>query len=146
MKRIVPTIAILILSNCIFNCSSDTPDNSIKGSWRVYSFQNLTAGTTELKTEENSWNKDIIVQFNYNANHNTITGTNITNQISGDFMIVGQDQFKVSNLASTYINQPRWADEFLTAILDQNLNYEITNNRLVIYYDNKTKSVTLHRD
>jgi hypothetical protein len=144
MKRLI--LAIGLLSIGVFSCTNDTIDNSLKGSWTVLSFQNLTTGTTEFKTQENSWDKDINVKFDDTVNPKTLSGTNITNQISGELSFVGQNQFKVSNLGSTYVNQPRWADDFLVAILDPNLSFKATGERLVIFYDNKTKSVTLKRD
>jgi len=144
MKRLILVIGLLLIG--IFSCTNDTFDNSLNGSWTVFSFQNLTTGTTEFKTQENSWDKDIKVKFDDTVNPKTLSGTNITNQIFGEFSFVGQNQFKVSNLGSTEVNQPRWADEFLVAILDQNLSFKITSDRLVIFYNNKTKSVTLKRD
>jgi heat shock protein HslJ len=140
------TILIGLFSIAILSCTNETFDNSLNGSWKVISFENLTTGTTEFKTQENSWDKEIKVKFDDTVNPKAISGTNITNQIFGEFSLAGQNQFKVSNLGSTEVNQPRWADEFLKAILDQNLTFKITNDRLVIYYDNKTKSVTLKKE
>jgi hypothetical protein len=144
MKRLSLAIGLFLIG--ILSCTNETFDNSLNSSWKVFSFENLTTGTIEFKNQENSWNKEIKVKFDETVNPKTISGTNITNQIFGEFSFVGQNQFKVSNLGSTEVNQPRWADEFLTAILDQNLTFKITNDRLVIYYDNKSKSVTLTRD
>jgi len=142
MKRLILAIGLI----CIFSCSNDDFDNSLNGSWTVFSFENLTTGTTEFKTQENSWDKEIKIQFDDTRNPKIISGTNITNQISGEFIYVGQNQVKVSDLVSTYVNQPRWADEFVIAIRDEDLTFKIINDRLVIYYDNKSKSVTLKRD
>ena len=144
MKRLI--LAIGFLSIGFFSCTYDSFDNSLKGSWTVFSFEKLKTGTIEFKTQENSWDKDIKIKFDDTVNPKTISGTNITNQIFGEISLSGQNQFKVSNLGSTEVNQPRWADEFIVAILDQNLTFKITNDRLVIFYDNKAKSVTLKRD
>jgi hypothetical protein len=144
MRKIL--LAIGVFSMVILGCTNEKVDNSLNGSWTVLSFENLTTGATEFKTQENSWDKDIKVQFHDTNNPNIISGTNITNQISGEFNYVGQNQFAVSNLASTYVGQPRWADEFVVAILDQDLTFKIADDKLVIYYDNNSKSVTLTRD
>jgi hypothetical protein len=144
MKKLVLAIGFFLIG--ILSCTNESFDNSLNGSWTVLSFENLAAGTTEFKTQENSWNKDIKIQFQDTENPKIISGTNITNQISGKFSYVGQNQFRVSNLGSTYVAQPKWADEFVVAILDQDLTFKITNNRLVIHYDNNSKSVTLKRD
>jgi hypothetical protein len=144
MKRLILTIALFSIG--ILSCTNDSFDNSLSGSWTVYSFNDLTNGTSEFKTEENSWDKDINIRFDNTGSPKTISGTNITNQIFGELGFVGQNQFKVSNFGSTKVNQPRWADEFVVAILDQDLTFKIANDRLVIYYSNKTKSVTFKRD
>jgi len=87
------------------------------------------------------------VQFNDIKNPNTLSGINTTNQIFGEFTYTGKNQFKVSNyFQSTKVNQPRWADEFIIAILDPDLTFEITNDKLIINYDNSSKRVTLKRD
>lgn len=144
MKRIIFTIGLLSIG--LISCTNDTFDNSLNGSWTVFSFENLTTGTTEFKTQENSWDKEINVKFDNSANPKTISGMNITNQFFGEISNTGQNQFKVSNLMSTEVGQPRWADEFIVAILDQGLTFRINNDRLVIKYDNSTKSMTLKRD
>ena len=144
MKKLI--LAIGFFATGVLSCDNETFDDALNGTWVVFSFDDIIAGTSEFKTQENSWSKDIRIQFDETKNPKTISGTNITNQISGEFSYVGQDQFIVSNLASTDANQPRWADEFVVAILDQDLTFEIANDRLVIYYDNQTKSVTLERD
>jgi hypothetical protein len=144
MKKLILAIGFFLMG--ILSCTNEASDNSLNGSWTVVSFENLTTGTTEFKNQENSWNKDIKIQFHDSKNPKIVSGTNITNQISGEFSYVGQNQFRVSNLASTYVNQPRWADGFAAAILDQGLTFKIINDRLVIHYDNNSKTVTLKRD
>jgi hypothetical protein len=144
MKKLI--LAIGLLSFGFLSCTDDTFDNSLNGSWTVISFKNLTTGVTEFKTEENSWDQEINITIDNTANPQTISGTNITNHIFGEFSLISQNQFQVSNLGSTDANQPRWADEFLVAILDQNLIFKITGDRLVILYANETKRVTLKRD
>jgi hypothetical protein len=143
MKKIILAIGLFLIG--ILGCTNESFDNSLNGSWTVVSFENLATGTTESKTQENSWNKDITIQFQDTKNPKIISGTNITNQISAEFNYVGQNQFRVSNLGSTYVAQPRWADEFVVAILDQDMTFKVTNDKLVIHYDKNSKSVTLKR-
>jgi hypothetical protein len=144
MKNLM--LAIGFFSIGVLSCTNESFDNSLNGTWTVYSFENLTTATTEYKTQENSWNKEIQVQIDETKNPKNISGTNTTNQISGELSLVAQNQFIVSNLASTKVNQPRWADEFITALLDPNLTFEVSYNKLVIYYANNTKRVTLNRN
>lgn len=144
MKKII--LVILLVSIELQGCTDEISHDSLNGSWTVFSFQNLATGTTEFRTQENSWNKNITVQFDVTGNPKTISGKNTTNNISGEFNYVGENQFQVSNLQSTYVNQPRWAFEFITAITSQDLTFEIIDDTLVISYDNKSKSVALKRE
>lgn len=127
---------------------TDLKDNSListlNGTWRVYSFENFTAMTTEHKTQENSWDKDITVTFDDSKSPHELSGTNITNTILGDFNYVGQRQFKMNSLSTTQVGQPDWADMFTDAILDNEASFKINTKQLRIYYDNETKSVTLN--
>lgn len=112
MKKLI--FALGLLSVCMISCNTDsTNGNSLNGSWVVSSFENLTTGAIEFKTQQNSWNKDIKVRFEDASNPKTISGMNISNQIFGEFSYVGQNGFRVIKLGSTEVNQPRWADEFI---------------------------------
>jgi choline kinase len=135
-----------IISIGIFSCTyNNLANHLIDGIWVVISFENLATGVIEYRTQENSWNKEIVVAFDDTRTPKTISGTTISNEISGEFIYVNQDQFKVTKLESTQIYQPRWADEFVKAIADENLTFKITDDRLVIYYANASKKVTLQR-
>jgi hypothetical protein len=118
---------------------------SLNGTWKVVSFENLSDETVEFKNRENSWNMDITVSFDDSKNPNQITGMVTTNSVFGEFDYVGARQFKVLKLASTFVGQPEWADKFSLAISDGDVSYIINETQLRIYYDNKTKSVTLAR-
>jgi len=140
MRKIVLAVALFSLG--ITSCSYDSINsNSLNGTWTVLSFTNLVTNVTEFKTQENSWNMAIKVTFD--DSKKTISGTNISNELFGEFNYVGTQQFRVTNLGSTYVYQPRWANEFLRVLTDGDLPFRITNGNLVIYYQNKSKSVTL---
>ncbi len=144
MKTGILVIGLFLIS--VLRCTEEEFDNSLNGSWTVFSFENLVTGTTEFRNQENSWGKEIRVTFDDTVDPKTISGINTTNQIFGEFTLVGNSRFAVSNLGSTYANQPRWSDQFLKAILDPNLTFRISKDRLIISYDNRTKRVTLMRN
>jgi hypothetical protein len=143
MRKIILTIGLLSMS--ILSCTDEAFDGSLNGSWTVFSFENLITGATEFKTQENSWNMNINIQFDDTKSPKIISGTNTTNQVLGEFSYIEQNQFRVSSLMSTRVSQPKWADEFTRAIQDQDLTFKIAKNQLVIYYENNSKSMTLNR-
>jgi hypothetical protein len=129
----------------ISSFNDDSSISTLNGNWKVYSFENFSTMTVEYATQENSWDKYITVTFDDTKDPNELAGTNITNTILGEFEYVAQRQFKMNTLSTTQVGQPEWADEFTNAILDNEASFEINTEQLRIYYDNKTKSVTLNR-
>lgn len=149
MRRILFILLIIWNLGCsnddvdIYRFHDDSEITTLNGTWQVISFEDFTANKIEYPTQENSWNMDIIVTFDDTQTPNELTGTNISNQIFGEFEYTGQRKFKLETLASTYVAQPDWADKFSEAILDDDIEFKINTSGLRIYYQNKTKSVTL---
>ena len=153
--RILTTIIIGLLSLGQLSCSSDdidisvfndNPSMTLNGTWKVLSFEDFMTNTTEFKTQENSWGLDIIVTFNDHMNPKLFSGKVTTNSATGEFEYVGQRQFKLSRYGTTFVGQPIWADKFSSAIFDGDVIFRVNSEKLRIYYDNKTKSVTLTRE
>ena len=144
---ISPLVLIVLLAQ--LNCTSDDVEvntfkddvsiASLNGEWKVISFEDYGSGKVEFKTQENSWDKDILLTFN----DNMLSGTNITNHVQGEYKYVGRRQFNVTSFATTYVNQPEWADKFMEAMLDDDLTFKINKTGLRIYYDKSSRSVTL---
>ena len=129
------------------NSFNDDPSiTTLNGTWKVISFEDITANNIEYKTQENSWGKDITVTFNDNLNPKLFSGKVTTNSVEGEFDYVGVRQFKLSRYGSTFVGQPVWADKFGVAMTDGDVSFKINRERLRIHYDNKTKSVTLTKE
>jgi hypothetical protein len=126
--------------------NDDSSITTLNGTWKVVSFEDLTTNKTEFKTQDNSWGKDIIVTFNDNLNPKLFSGKVTTNSVEGEFDYVGTRQFKLSRYGSTFVGQPVWADKFGVAMTKGDVPFKINRDRLRIYYDNQTKSVTLTKD
>ncbi|MFZ6014428.1 MAG: hypothetical protein ACOYXT_29080 [Bacteroidota bacterium] len=133
-------------SNESFDINSFKDDHSIttlNGTWKVISFENYADNRREFKNEENSRGLDITINFNDTKDPNELSGTNTTNTVLGEFEYTGTRKFKITNYGTTEIAQPVWADKFNHAILSGEVDFKINRIGLRIYYDNKTKSVTL---
>ena len=125
---------------------NDNPTiESLNGTWKVISFENYTEQTVEFKNQENSWGNDIIIIFDDSKTPHELSGINTTNSIFGEFEYTGPRQFKLHHLSTTHVNQPSWANNFNQAILDEDVHFIISQNRLRIFYDQQAKSVTLTR-
>ncbi|HEY0652816.1 MAG TPA: hypothetical protein VGD65_06800 [Chryseosolibacter sp.] len=137
-------------------CSSDEPRidsfpddptiETLNGTWRVISFEDFEIGKSEERTQENSWGKDIIITFDDTVQPQRLSGKNTTNAIEGEFTYLGERQFRVTHLISTYVGQPQWADKFLEAVGGGEVSFRVTADQLRIYYETGTKSVTLAKD
>jgi len=127
------------------NFRDDTSITTLNGKWKVVSFEDFTKKTTESKNQENSWGMDIIISFNDTVDPKLFSGRVTTNSVTGEFVYVDKRQFKLLSYASTLVGQPEWADKFGIAVRGD-VTYEISDDRLRIYYDNKTKSVTLIKE
>jgi hypothetical protein len=125
--------------------NDDPTITTLNGTWKVISFEDFATNTTETKTQENSWGKDIIVSFNDDLNPKLISGQVTTNSVVGEFEYVGQRQFKVNRYGTTFVGQPVWADKFGEALSDT-VTFGVNKEQLRIYFDNKTKSVTLTKE
>lgn len=133
-------------SDDLHSFRDDSSINSINGTWKVKSFEDLQTHVIDIPNEENSWGRDIIVTFDDSRQPNVLTGENTTNTIAGEFAYIGLREFKIKGLFSTKVNQPEWADKFTTAILASDIEYEINSTQLKIYYNSKSKSMTLTRE
>lgn len=144
----------LIVIICIHvSCSSEEPaidafydDHSIQtlnGTWKVVSFEDFDTKKTEVKTFENSWDEDIVITFDDTKQPGLLAGKNISNMIQARFSYVGDRQLRVTDLVSTYANQPEWSDKFTEAILDNSATFRINVAQLRVYYRNQSKSMTL---
>jgi hypothetical protein len=149
----IPNILFLLVA--LLGCSKDDNDpaaftddpsiTTLNGTWKVKSFEDFTLNTVEFKTQENSYGFDITVTFDDSKQPHQISGENTTNTIAGEFEYIGDRKLSISHVGSTEVAQPRWADQFIDAVLQRNLNYKINATFLRIYYDNDSKSVTLVR-
>jgi hypothetical protein len=119
---------------------------TINGTWKVVSFENFNSDKVEFKTKENSWGYDINIAFKDTVSPHEFWGRNTTNSINGKFEYIGDRQFRILVLRTTFINEPEWGHKFSSAITDGIVSFKINTEQLRIYYDNKRKSVTLTKE
>ena len=136
-------VLIALLSS---SCSKeDIPVTfDLTGSWKVTSYEDLTASTIITKTESNSWlqfnNGDINITFSSTDSfHGNINGIKVTNTFEGGYTIDGKGKIQISNYMQTEVNEPDWGDYF-NAITEIE-SYEVKGNSLKIYYTGKTKCI-----
>ncbi|HMQ00722.1 MAG TPA: hypothetical protein PKC24_13160 [Cyclobacteriaceae bacterium] len=122
----------------------DPSIQSLNGTWQVVSFEDYEKDTVEFKNFENSRNMDINISFDDQINPHKFSGKNISNSISGEFECLGKRQIKIHNFFTTFVAQPRWADEFIYA-LNSSPRFKINRYSLIFFYDEEKRSVTLER-
>ncbi|MBN2635838.1 MAG: META domain-containing protein [Prolixibacteraceae bacterium] len=140
-------VLIAIVALCINACDKDEIDvkYDITGDWKVVSYKTSTVIT---KTEENTWsqfnNGDVTLNFTEtDLTSGNISGIKVTNSFSGDYTIDNKGAITISNLFQTMINEPEWGRLFDSI---RNVeSYEVLDNRLIIYYNQKKNNITLEK-
>lgn len=118
------------------------------GNWKVVSFEDHTSSTRIIRTNDNTWtnfnNGDITVSFTASSStQGIISGRNVTNTYSGDFVVDQAGGIVISNMVWTKINEPEWARLF-HAVLEAG-SYEVRNGQLVVFCSQGKFSITLER-
>tara|TARA_R110002050_G_scaffold6852_1_gene27583 strand:+ start:264 stop:725 length:462 start_codon:yes stop_codon:yes gene_type:complete len=138
---------IAIVAFCINACDKDEIDvkYDIIGDWKVVSYKTSTVIT---KTEENTWsqfnNGDVTVSFTESdLTSGNISGIKVTNSFFGDYTIDNKGAITISNLIQTEINEPEWGKLFDS--IRNAESYEVRDNRLIIYYNQKKNNITLEK-
>ena len=140
-------VLIVIVAFCFTACDKDEIDVNydITGNWKVVSYKTSTVIT---KTEENTWsqfnNGDVTVSFTEtDLTSGEISGIKVTNAFSGNYTIDNKGAITISNLFQTLINEPEWGRLFDS--IRNAESYEVRDNRLIIYYNQKKNSITLEK-
>ncbi len=146
-------VAALILVPLIINCEKDKNENpkvftsDIAGSWKVISFEDYETSTKTIKTIENTWEcckGDNTANFTMsNSTSGIVKGYNVTNSFHGDFAIDLKGRIFIYNLIWTERGEPEWGYMFHS--IEKAETYEVKNNQLIIYNNQKRNSITLQR-
>ena len=118
------------------------------GDWKVISFIDLKTSEKTTKTEENTWsqfnNGDNTISFTKSdSTKGIVSGKNVTNSFYGEYTTDSNGKISITNAIWTEINEPEWGKLFHS--ISNAESYEIKNNILTIYYNNKTKCITLEK-
>ena len=144
MNRIIRFLFFIVNIFILICCSKDkdvTP-LSIKGTWKVESYQDLVTNSSIVKTNENSWDgMDVILTFDDSSKPYEIRGKNTSNYINGVFTYVNNGEINISHLTTSYADEPEWGFLFTRAYLKGLKEFVIIDNKLTIFYDNKTKCI-----
>ena len=127
--------------------SDDNVDLGLNGKWIVEYF--IDNAVKIIKTDENTWSdiENINITANFinsdNSNGGIVTGIRATNNYTGsyEFSLNGEISFK--DLGSTKINEPKWTDLYK---LDKAEHYEINNDKLIIYYNDRNNAIVFIRE
>lgn len=119
------------------------------GNWKVVAFEDHSSSTRIIRTNDNTWtnfnNGDITVSFTTSgAPQGIVSGRNVTNTFSGDFVVDEGGGISISNMVWTKINEPEWARLF-HVILEAG-SYEVRNGQLVVFCSQRKYGITLERN
>ena len=145
-KMILFAIVAVFINAC--DKDEDVIKYDLTGNWKVISFENYETSTVNTKTEENTWsqfnNGDVTVSFTKtDLTSGEISGIKVTNSFSGDYTIDNKGAITISNLFQTLINEPEWGRLF--GSIRNAESYEVLDNRLIIYYNQKKNNIILEK-
>ncbi|MEM6841629.1 MAG: hypothetical protein AAF632_05350 [Bacteroidota bacterium] len=124
----------------------DPSITSLNGTWKVIAYEDYEQGELITKTEENSWNMDVIITFDDTINPPSITGKNTTNSIFGSFEYTGHRSFQTAGFASTYVSQPEWADTFAKIFEEGEQLFIINETQLKITNTSRKLTAILEKE
>jgi hypothetical protein len=147
-QRVTLISAILFLFSILLG-SCAKKENSISqdldGKWKVISFDDNVNQTKITKTDTNTWpqfnNGENTISFHAsNSCDGDVFGRNVTNSFSGKFERVS-DSILIKELIWTEIGEPIWGQLFHS--IESSETFEILGDKLIIYYNHKSNSITL---
>ena len=143
-------ILLVITTTVMISCNDDEKNLTFdfSGDWKVISFIDLKTSEKTTKTDENTWsqfnNGDNTISFTKSdSTKGVVSGINVTNGFHGEYTTDSIGKILLTNVSWTKINEPEWGKLFHS--ISNAESYEIKNNILTIYYNNKTKCITLEK-
>lgn len=147
LPHILRIVLLVIVAFYINACDKDEIEvkYDITGDWKVVSYKTSTVIT---KNEENTWsqfnNGDVTVSFTAtDLESGKIYGIKVTNSFSSNYSIDNKGAISIDNLYQTKINEPKWGRLFDS--IKNAESYEVRDNRLIIYYNQKKNNITLEK-
>jgi len=143
-------ILLVITTTVLISCNDDENIQTFdfSGDWKVISFIDLKTSEKTTKTEENTWsllnNGDNTISFTKSdSTKGIVSGKNVTNGFYGEYTTDSNGKILITNVIWTKINEPEWGKLFHS--ISNAESYEIKNNILTIFYNNKMKCITLEK-
>jgi len=143
-------ILLVITTTVLISCNDDENIQTFdfSGDWKVISFIDLKISEKTTKTEENTWsllnNGDNTISFTKSdSTKGIVSGKNVTNGFYGEYTTDSNGKILITNVIWTKINEPEWGKLFHS--ISNAESYEIKNNILTIFYNNKMKCITLEK-
>lgn len=148
MKKILMlfSISLFLFVGCKKNPVNPPIDNSLNGTWKVVSYQNMETNTTITKISLESGipylsnsNNDIVITLNQKKDTLQLSGHTVTNDVSGIFKLGASDSMSCLSFGGTKVGEPNWGRWFWDAMYSAS-SYQLKGNNLIIYYnfqDNK---------
>ena len=146
-KMVLLALVALFVNAC--DKEEDLVTYDLKGDWKLISFEDYDASTKITKTEEITWtnfnNGDVTVNFTpSDSTGGIISGIKVTNSFYGHYTIDLKGKITISNVIQTFINEPKWGRLFDSILKAE--TYEIRNDQLIIFYNQRKNSITFERN
>jgi hypothetical protein len=120
----------------------------LTGDWKVIAFEDYETSIVITKTDSNTWgwsnNGDNTISFNpLTDTSGTVLGKFVTNTFNSNYQIDLQGGIEYNGGVVTLVPEPEWGQLFHSIFEVE--SYEIINEQLIAYYNQKNNSITLER-
>ena len=148
MKKVLllTSTLLLLLAGAMFvaGCSSDDEethnDTSLIGSsWKLYGFGS-TNNNEIRKAQPDDRDFSYIIHFQEDG---AVSGTTSDNEFSGEYYVEGAT-ISIKNVGSTKMGEIGDGHEYFSALLSCS-QYFVSNNRLILYYNNNLNYLLFNR-
>jgi len=148
MKKVVlltsPLLLLLAGAMFVASCSDDDEethnDTSLIGSsWKLYGFGS-TNNNEIRKAQPDDRDFSYIIHFQEDG---AVSGTTSDNEFSGEYYVEGAT-ISIKNVGSTKMGEIGDGHEYFSALLSCS-QYFVSNNRLILYYNNNLNYLLFNR-
>jgi hypothetical protein len=151
----IATITVLAIvsacekDNSIKDVLDDESINTLAGTWKVISYDDVANNTQIIKNADNTWpdnnNGDVIITFKDTVPTGQFHGITVTNEVYGNYTLSNPRKIHIENFWGTKMNQPDWADLFWEGIRKSE-EYSVNSKQLRIFYNSGKNSITFDKE
>ena len=132
------TIFTFVCAITLFTACEKSGNGTLEGRWKLTFYHNLTSGVNE--PEPANIARSIILNFSDDGSNGRITGHTVTNTVTGDYQLPGNNKITITGFGGTKVGEPDWGRKFWLAMQSVH-RYQRNNRKLTLFFNTNTESM-----